>query len=88
MLWYYFSLFGRCEGSFLDVKESSIVWQYTECDLELVKQFCAAMSSELDNLVKKYNLKIVNGKGFMEIIAVGVNKGYFVGYKVKEFIKN
>ena len=78
----------RCEGSFLDVKESSIVWQYTDCDLELGKQFCAAMSSELDNLVKKYNLKIVNGKGFMEIIAVGVNKGYFVGYKVKEFIKN
>ena len=77
----------RCEGSFLDVKESSIVWQYTDCDLELGKQFCAAMSSELDNLVKKYNLKIVNGKGFMEIIAVGVNKGYFVGYKVKEFIK-
>jgi trehalose 6-phosphate synthase/phosphatase len=78
----------RCEGSFLDVKESSIVWQYTDCDLELGKQFVSAMSSELDNLVKKYNLKIVNGKGFMEIIAVGVNKGYFVGYKIKEFIKN
>jgi len=78
----------RCEGSFLDVKESSIVWQYTDCDLELGKQFVSAMSSELDNLIKKYNLKIVNGKGFMEIIAVGVNKGYFVGYKIKEFIKN
>lgn len=78
----------RCEGSFLDIKESSIVWQYTDCDLELGKQFVSAMSSELDNLVKKYNLKIVNGKGFMEIIAVGVNKGYFVGYKIKEFIKN
>ena len=78
----------RCEGSFLDVKESSIVWQYTDCDLELGKQFVSAMSSELDNLIKKYNLKIVNGKGFMEIIAVGVNTGYFVGYKIKEFIKN
>ena len=78
----------RCEGSFLDVKESSIVWQYTDCDLELGKQFVSSMSSELENLVKKYNLKIVNGKGFMEIIAVGVNKGYFVGYKIKEFIKN
>ena len=78
----------RCEGSFLDVKESSIVWQYTDCDLELGKQFVSSMSSELENLVKKYNLKIVNGKGFMEIIAVGVNKGYFVGYKIKEFIIN
>ena len=78
----------RCEGSFLDVKESSIVWQYTDCDQELGKQFVSAMSSELDNIITKYNLKIVNGKGFMEIIARGVNKGYFVGYKIKEYIKN
>ena len=78
----------RCDGSFLDIKESSIVWQYTDCDQELGKQFVSAMSSELDNLINKYNLKIVNGKGFMEIIAVGVNKGYFVEYKIKEFIKN
>jgi trehalose 6-phosphate synthase/phosphatase len=77
----------RCEGSFVDVKESSIVWQYTDCDQELGKQFASAMTSELNNLVNKYNLKIVNGKGFMEIIAVGVNKGYFVGYKIKEYIK-
>ena len=78
----------RCEGSFLDVKESSIVWQYTDCDQELGKQFVSAMTSELENIVSKYNLKIVNGKGYVEIIAVGVNKGYFVGYKIKEFIKN
>ena len=78
----------RCEGRFLDIKESSIVGQYTDCDQELGKQFVSAMSSELDNIINKYNLKIVNGKGFMEIIALGVNKGYFVGYKIKEFIKN
>ena len=77
----------RCEGSFLDVKESSIVWQYTDCDQELGKQFISAMTSELDKIVDKYNLKIVNGKGFMEIIAVGVNKGYFVEYIVKQYIK-
>ena len=78
----------RCEGSFLDVKESSIVWQYTDCDQELGKQFVSAITSELENIVNKYNLKIVNGKGFMEIISIGVNKGYFVEYKIKEFIRN
>ena len=77
----------RCEGSFLDVKESSIVWQYTDCDQELGKQFVSAITSELENIVNKYNLKIVNGKGFMEIISIGVNKGYFVEYKIKEFIR-
>ena len=77
----------RCEGSLLDIKESSIVWQYTDCDQELGKQFISAMTSELDKIVDKYNLKIVNGKGFLEIIAVGVNKGYFVEYIVKQYIK-
>ena len=46
------------------------------------------MTSELDNIIKKYDLKIVNGKGYLEIIPIGVNKGYFVGYKIKEYIKN
>ena len=78
----------RCEGSCLDAKESSIVWQYTDCDQELGKQFASAMTSELENIIKRYNLKIVNGKGYLEIIAKGVNKGYFVGYKIKEYIKH
>ena len=78
----------RCEGSILGVKESSIVWQYTDCDQELGKQFASALSSELENIILKYNLKILNGKGYIEIIARGVDKGYFVGYKIKEYIKN
>ena len=78
----------RCEGSSLDVKESSIVWQYTDCDQELGKQFASAMTSELENIIRKYCLKIVNGKGYLEIIGKNIHKGYFVGYKIKEYIKN
>ena len=78
----------RCEGSCLDVKESSIVWQYTDCDQELGKQYASAMTSELENIIKKYCLKIVNGKGYLEIIGKNIHKGYFVGYKIKEYIKN
>ena len=78
----------RCEGSKLDVKESSIVWQYTDCDQELGKQYASALTSELANLIIKYNLKLISGKGYIEIIAMGVNKGYFVGYKIKEYIKH
>ena len=78
----------RCEGSCLDVKESSIVWQYTDCDQELGKQYASAMTSELENIIKRYCLKIVNGKGYLEIIGKNIHKGYFVGYKIKEYIKN
>ena len=50
----------RCEGSFLDVKESSIVWQYTDCDQELGKQFVSAMTSELENIVSIHLLKKIS----------------------------
>ena len=46
------------------------------------------MTSELENIIKKYCLKIVNGKGYLEIIGKNIHKGYFVGYKIKEYIKN
>ena len=78
----------RCEGSCLDVKESSIVWQYTDCDQELGKQYASAMTSELENIIKKYCLKIVNGKGYLKKKKKNIHKGYFVGYKIKEYIKN
>ena len=77
----------RCEGSCLDVKESSIVWQYTDCDQELGKQFATALTSELEKIILQYNLKLLNGKGYIEIIGRGVDKGYFVGYKIKEYIR-
>lgn len=77
----------RYEGSFLDIKESAVVWYYTDCDQELGKSFASVLSSELEDLVKQYNLKIVNGKGFIEVIALGINKGYFISYILKKQIK-
>lgn len=77
----------RYEGSFMDIKESSVVWYYTDCDQELGKSFASVMSSELEGLVKEYNLKIVNGKGFIEVIPLGINKGYFISYILKKQIR-
>ena len=77
----------RYEGSYLDIKESAVVWYYTDCDQELGKSFASILSSELESLVNKYNLKIVNGKGFTEVIALGINKGYFVSYILKKQIR-
>ena len=77
----------RYEGSYLDIKESAVVWYYTDCDQELGKSFASILSSELESLVKEYNLKIVNGKGLIEVIALGINKGYFISYILKKQIK-
>ena len=77
----------RYEGSFLDIKESSVVWYYNDVDQELGKNLASILTSELHNLINEYNLKIVNGKGFIEVIAFGINKGYFVSHILKKQIK-
>ena len=77
----------RCEGSFLEVKESSVVWQYSECDQELGKAFASVITSELQVALKNKDVKILNGKGFVEVIAFGINKGTFVNYIISEKIK-
>ena len=77
----------RCEGSSLEIKESSVVWQYSECDQELGKAFASVITSELQVALKNKDVKILNGKGFVEVISLGINKGYFVSYIIKEKIK-
>ena len=77
----------RCEGSCLEIKESSVVWQYSECDQELGKAFASVITSELQVALKNKDVKILNGKGFVEVISLGINKGYFVSYIIKEKIK-
>ena len=77
----------RCEGSFLEVKESSVVWQYSECDQELGKAFASVITTELQIALKNKEVKILNGKGFVEVMALGINKGCFVSYIIKEKIK-
>ena len=76
----------RCEGSFIEIKESSIVWQYSDCDQELGKSFASVITNELECSVKKLNLKIVNGKGYVEVIARGVNKAYFISHIIKDYL--
>ena len=77
----------RCEGSTLEIKESSIVWQYSECDQELGKAFASVITSELQVALKNKEVKIINGKGFVEVITLGIDKGYFVSYIIKEKIR-
>ena len=78
----------RYEGSFIDIKESSVVWYYSECEQDLGKNLASILNSELNSLINDYNLKIINGKGYIEIIPFGINKGYFISHILKKYIKS
>ena len=77
----------RCEGSFIEVKEASVVWQYRDCDHEMGKSFANVMTIDLENSLKKLNLNIINGKGYVEIKPKGINKGAFLSFILKEELK-
>ena len=67
----------RCEGSFIEVKDSSVVWQYRNCDKELGRRFANVLKSDLENILSKFELNIINGKGYTEIKPKGLNKVTF-----------
>ena len=77
----------RYEGSFLDIKESSVVWYYTDYGQQLGKNLASLLNSELHSLIYEYNLKIINGKGYIEVIPFGIHKGHFLSHILKKQIK-
>jgi trehalose 6-phosphate synthase/phosphatase len=77
----------RCEGSFIEVKEASVVWQYRDCDPELGKSFASVITLDLENSLRNLNLNIINGKGYVEVKPKGINKGAFASFILKEELK-
>jgi trehalose 6-phosphate synthase/phosphatase len=77
----------RCEGSFIEVKEASVVWQYRDCDPDLGKSFAQVITSDFENSLKNLKLKVINGKGYVEVKPEGINKGAFASFILKQEIK-
>jgi len=77
----------RCEGSFIEIKEASVVWQYRDCDPELGKSFANVITLDLESILRNLNLNIINGKGYVEVKPKGINKGAFLSFILKDLIK-
>jgi trehalose 6-phosphate synthase/phosphatase len=75
----------RCEGSFIEVKEASVVWQYRDCDVELGKAFAKVITLDLESAYR--HLNIINGKGYVEVKPQGLSKGAFASFILKKEIK-
>lgn len=77
----------RCEGSFIEVKEASVVWQYRDCDPELGRSFSQVITSDFEKTLKNLKLRVINGKGYVEVKPEGINKGAFASFILKQEIK-
>jgi trehalose 6-phosphate synthase/phosphatase len=76
----------RCEGSFIEVKEASVVWQYRDCDPELGKSFAQVVTDDFEHSLKGLKLQVINGKGYVEVKPEGINKGAFSAFILKREI--
>jgi trehalose 6-phosphate synthase/phosphatase len=77
----------RCEGSFIELKEASLVWQYRDCDPELGKRFATVITSDFEKSLKSLKMKVINGKGYVEVLPEGINKGAFASFILKQEVK-
>lgn len=76
----------RTEGSYLEEKENSIVFQYKNCDIEYGNWQAKELVSQLDALLNLYidECEVVEGTGYVEVKPRMVNKGYTVEYLLEE----
>lgn len=76
----------RTEGSYLEEKENSIVFQYKNCDIEYGNWQAKELVSQLDVLLNLYinECEVVEGTGYVEVKPRTINKGYTVEYLLEE----
>ena len=79
----------RTEGSYLEEKENSIVFQYKNCDVEYGSWQAKELVSQLDMLLSLYvdECEIVEGTGYVEVKPRDINKGYTVEYLLDQCYK-
>jgi len=65
----------KVPGSFIEQKQTSLVWHYRIAKPIHVKKYLTPLKQLLQPLAKKLNLKIEQGNMILEIRPVGANKG-------------
>ena len=77
----------KTEGSRLENKENSIVWNFKNCDPYFGRVTSNILERYLSNIFLNSEIEIVSGRDYMEIKPINDNKGYFIHYIINEEIK-
>eukprot|EP00002_Diphylleia_rotans_P019351 TRINITY_DN3747_c0_g1_i1.p1 TRINITY_DN3747_c0_g1~~TRINITY_DN3747_c0_g1_i1.p1 ORF type:complete len:678 (-),score=136.85 TRINITY_DN3747_c0_g1_i1:69-2102(-) len=65
----------RTEGSQLEVKDSTLVWRYRDCDPEFGSLQCKELYDHLQTILANFDLQVQRGKDILEVKLKGINKG-------------
>ena len=68
----------ECSGSFIEEKKFSLVWHYRNCD-RVAGRICAGkLIGTIENTVKKYKLRVLDGNMAVEVITAETGKALAV----------
>ena len=78
----------KCEGSYIEERQSSVLWHYRNSDVEHGKLYANTICNELDLALSNDNIVVRQLDQCVEISNKNVNKGSFVSLFLKRFIKD
>ena len=65
----------KTEGSFVEVKDSALVWHYRLASPVLAQKNLVLLRTRVAPLAERYGLRVHTGKKILEIRAAGIDKG-------------
>lgn len=57
----------KTDGSYIQTKESLVVWNYKDCDIEFGNAQAAELQGHIQNVFRNWPLEVVSGYGFLEV---------------------
>ena len=77
----------KTEGSRIEVKDSSICWNFGNSDQYSGNIQASDLTIQLSNLfANSAHLEVVTGKDYVEIKPKNLNKGFFISFVLKNFV--
>ena len=82
------SFIEKTEGSKIIEKDSSIIWNYKNCDTYFGHLQANELLCHLNNIFEGKKLDIINGNDYVEVKPKNLNKGFFISQILKkEFLQ-
>uniref|UniRef100_A0A7S2ZXJ3 Alpha,alpha-trehalose-phosphate synthase (UDP-forming) n=2 Tax=Rhodosorus marinus TaxID=101924 RepID=A0A7S2ZXJ3_9RHOD len=78
----------RTDGSFLEEKESALVWHYKKADPEFGRSQAKEMHENLDSVLNVFDVEVLSGYGWLQVRLQGVSKKNMVKKFVSEQYKD
>ena len=78
----------KTEGSRIEIKDSSLCWNFGNSDQYSGNIQASDLAIHLSNLLPNSNhLEVVTGKDYVEIKPKDLNKGFFISFVLRNFVK-